>query len=93
MMKKVFAEPDFAFPEGESNNHVLAALHDLLHNHPGRKIAVGFHGNIMTILMGNFDVRYDLAFGHTLEKPDIYKLAFEGDQYLGTERIWKQRVL
>jgi 2,3-bisphosphoglycerate-dependent phosphoglycerate mutase len=97
-MKMVFADADYAFPGGESNNEVkargTAALKEILHKHRGEKVAVGIHGHVMTIILGAFDSAYGtLDFWRGTTKPDIYKLRFEGEKLEGVSRLWEAPVV
>lgn len=86
-----FVEPDFAFPGGESNRDVerrgINALNSTLQQHRGKRIAIGIHGGIMTIILHHFDEQFDADFLRNLHKPDVYKLTFRHDEYLGAMKI------
>jgi broad specificity phosphatase PhoE len=43
----------------------------------GKRIAIGTHGNVMTLMMNYFDPMYDLEFLNRTSKPDIYKMEFK----------------
>lgn len=92
-MQKVFAEPDFRFPGGESNSEVqrrgVSALRDVVSKFKGKKVVVGIHGNIMTCTMQFFDQRYDYEFWKQTTKPDIYKLTInEHFELISCDRLW-----
>ncbi|MEH7884292.1 histidine phosphatase family protein [Bacillus sp. JJ1609] len=93
-MQKVFAEPNFNFPGGESNSEVqqrgISALRNVVSKYKGKNIAIGIHGNIMTCTMQFFDQIYDYEFWKQTTKPDIYKLTIN-DQFelVSCERMWK----
>jgi 2,3-bisphosphoglycerate-dependent phosphoglycerate mutase len=90
-MERGFIEPDFAFPGGESNRDVerrgISAMNGVLQEHSGKRVAVGIHGGIMTVIMRHYDPRFDSDFLRHLPKPDIYKLTFENDKYIGVQKI------
>ncbi|WP_134684472.1 histidine phosphatase family protein [Brevibacillus migulae] len=92
-LRATFADPDFAHPGGESNREAaqrgVAALLRVLEEYPGKRIAIGIHGSLMTVIMGAFDPRYDFHFWKTTTMPDIYKLIFEEKQLLSVERLWE----
>lgn len=71
-----FAEPEFSFPDGESNRDVelrgVSAMNRVLEQYAGKRVAVGLHGCIMTIIMAHYDPRFDVHFLRTLPKPEIY---------------------
>ena len=55
----------------------------------GQKIAIGTHGNIMTIILNYFDKNYGYDFWLQTSKPDIYKLEFDGIELLRVNRLWE----
>ncbi|MEG9299082.1 histidine phosphatase family protein [Mangrovibacillus sp. Mu-81] len=89
---KVWSEPRFSFPDGESNLQAqkrgVQCFFNILDKYEGKNIAVGTHGNIMVLIMNHFDERYNLDFWKSLEMPDIYKLTFDGKVLVEMERIW-----
>ena len=91
VMVRGLSEPDFTFPGGESNRDVelrgIGAMNHVLGKYRGKKVAVGIHGGIMTLIMRHFDSRFDEDFLRHLPKPDIYSLTFEHDRYISTQKI------
>lgn len=57
-MKKMFDDPAYALPGGESNmvcqNRSVVVLKNILQKHKGKKVAIGTHGNVMTLMMNYF---------------------------------------
>ncbi|MBS4175089.1 histidine phosphatase family protein [Bacillus sp. FJAT-49736] len=92
-IRKVWGNPDFAWEGGESNNTAqqrgVQATKKILKNFAGTNIAIGTHGNIMVLIMNYFDRQYGFEFWEQLAMPDIYKLSFENDEFLGCSRIWE----
>jgi 2,3-bisphosphoglycerate-dependent phosphoglycerate mutase len=43
----------------------------------------------MTMMMGYFDRQYDLDFLLKTSKPDIYRMEFDEEVLIKTERLWK----
>ncbi|MGN9167106.1 histidine phosphatase family protein [Paenibacillus jamilae] len=95
LLKKSFSDPDFALPGAESNNgcqsRAVAVLKEILTTFRGRKIAIGTHGAVMTLMMGYFDNRYDYHFLMQTSKPDVYKMEFNGEELVRVERLWNIR--
>ncbi len=89
-----FYNPEYALPGGESNtdcqNRSIAVLKTILKVHNGKKIAIGTHGLVMTLMMNYFDSNYGLDFFDQLKKPDIYKMQFEDLELKEVKRIWKE---
>jgi len=89
-----FHDPDFALPGGESNavcqNRSIAVLKIILKEYEGKKIAIGTHGLVMTLMMNHFDSNYGLDFLNQLKKPDIYKMQFEDLELKAVTRLWNE---
>ncbi|QHW31581.1 histidine phosphatase family protein [Paenibacillus rhizovicinus] len=91
-IKQSFADPDAVLPGGESfreaQSRGVRALQDMLQRFRGQTIAVGTHGNLMTMIMQAYDARYDYAFWQRLTMPDVYRLTFDDDKFLEAGRAW-----
>jgi 2,3-bisphosphoglycerate-dependent phosphoglycerate mutase len=91
-IKKSFIDFDYALAGGETTRQAQARaipiIQSLLHQYAGRTIAIGTHGNIMTIIMNYFDQSYGYEFWNQTSKPDIYKLAFLEGRLASVTRIW-----
>lgn len=88
-----FLDFDFTLPGGESNKacqeRSVAVFKKILHENQGEKIAIGTHGNVMTLMMNHFCPDYGWEFLNQTTKPDIYKMQF--DHELGLKevtRLW-----
>ncbi|UTE78623.1 histidine phosphatase family protein [Rossellomorea sp. KS-H15a] len=94
LLEASFHDPNFSLEGAESNaecqRRAVALLDTLLHTHEGKKIAVGTHGAIMTLMMGHYDSRYDLDFLHSTSKPDIYRMEFNGHELVRVQRLWTE---
>lgn len=92
LLEKSFADPDFLLPGGESNKdcqqRAVRALKEILAGCQGRKVAIGTHGAVMTLMMAYFDNRYNLDFLRQLSKPDVYRMTFEGEKLVEVNRLW-----
>ncbi|WP_442600712.1 histidine phosphatase family protein [Paenibacillus sp. KN14-4R] len=93
-MKKMFDDPDYALPGGESNtvcqNRSVVVLKNILEEYKGKKVAIGTHGNVMTLMMNYFDSNYGLDFLNQTKKPDIYKIQFKDLELEEVTRLWKE---
>ncbi|MEK3762495.1 histidine phosphatase family protein [Paenibacillus sp. FSL P4-0338] len=85
-LQKIYTDPDYALPGGESNRECQAravkALQDVLRTHAGKKVAIGTHGMVMSLMMGHFSPEYGLDFLLQTTKPDIYVMEFKDDEVL-----------
>lgn len=92
VMKRMFDDPAFALPGGESNivcqKRSVEVMKYILEEHKGKKIAVGTHGNVMTLMMNYFDSTYGWDFLIETKKPDIYKLLFKALELKEVTRLW-----
>jgi 2,3-bisphosphoglycerate-dependent phosphoglycerate mutase len=89
-----FKNPEYFLPGAESSaecqKRAIAILESVLNEHKGKKIAVGTHGLVMTLMMNYFDQAYDFDFLNQLSKPDIYKMEFEDLELKEVTRLWKE---
>jgi 2,3-bisphosphoglycerate-dependent phosphoglycerate mutase len=93
LVKKMFSEPHFSLPGGESitdcQNRAVTVLKDIIGEYKGRKVAIATHGAVMIKMMGYFDPRLDLDFLLKTTKPDIYRMEFNDGILTNTDRIWR----
>ncbi|MGM7700320.1 histidine phosphatase family protein [Pseudalkalibacillus sp. Hm43] len=93
---RLWSEPDYAFPGGESNETAQQRggdiLRVLLEEHKGKNIVIGSHGNMMVLTMKHFNASYDLDFWKQLTMPDVYKLTFEGADLVEVDRMWDPKT-
>ncbi len=91
-IERSFADIDFCLEEGETTRQAqeraVPRIKQLLADYEGKKIAIGTHGNIMTIILNYFDKSYGYEFWAQTSKPDIYKLEFDGERLVQVERLW-----
>ncbi len=95
--KRMFDDPAYALPGGESNtecqNRSVGVMKYILEEHKGKKIAIGTHGNVMTLMMNYFDTTYGWDFLIQTKKPDIYKMLFKDLELIEVKRLWKDSTL
>ncbi|AJS58974.1 histidine phosphatase family protein [Paenibacillus sp. IHBB 10380] len=89
---QVYEDIHYAFPQGESNlkaqKRSVKVMEDILETYEGKKIVIGTHGDIMTLMMNHFDKQYGFDFWESTSMPDIYKLRFEEKRLISTIRLW-----
>ncbi|MRN52680.1 histidine phosphatase family protein [Paenibacillus sp. LC-T2] len=87
-----FTDKHFKMLGGESTleaqERAIPIVNQLLEQHKGDTIAIGTHGNIMTLILNYFDEVYDYEFFEQTSKPDIYKLEFHEMELVNVERLW-----
>lgn len=90
--RKVYSDFSFAFEDGESSDdaqkRAIDQLERILHEHAGKTIVLGTHGDIMTLMMNYFDKQYNFDFWQSATMPDIYELRFEGTKFKRATRKW-----
>jgi 2,3-bisphosphoglycerate-dependent phosphoglycerate mutase len=92
LVNKMFINPDYSIPGGESSNigknRAIGVLNKLIEDNQGKKIVIGTHGMIMTLVMSYFDSKYDFNFLLRTSKPDIYRMEFDEENLIEIKRIW-----
>jgi 2,3-bisphosphoglycerate-dependent phosphoglycerate mutase len=92
-ISKVWEDWRFAWEGGESNiaaqERGVAALRKVLDNNEGKNVVIGTHGNIMVLIMNYFDNTFDFSFWKQLEMPDIYRMTFDGKEFIAANRIMR----
>lgn len=92
LLERSFSEPNYALEGGESNadcqKRAIRSIKELLENYRGKRVAIGTHGAVMTLVMQHFDSHYDLNFLHSTSKPDIYRMKFKENSLVDIKRLW-----
>ncbi|MDF2658102.1 MAG: histidine phosphatase family protein [Paenibacillus sp.] len=91
--RTLFEQQDFAYPGGESSNEARRraspVVADLLKRHTGKRIVIGTHGDIMTLMLQTYDPSCDFEFWQSTTMPDIYKLEFDMQgELIAKRRLW-----
>lgn len=91
-VRSMFGDPDYALPGGESaagcRCRAVRVFQQLLRTHEGRRIAIGTHGLVMTLIMGHYDGRFGFDFLMSTSKPDVYRMEFERERLIDVKRLW-----
>lgn len=89
---KLFQDFDCSFPGGESStaaqNRAVQVIEKILHLYAGKRILMGTHGDIMTLMLNQFDSRFDYHFWRGTTLPDIYRAEFKEGQLVDVTRLW-----
>lgn len=92
ILGKSFFDSNFSIEGGESNadcqKRAIKVLKELLDTLRNKKVVIGTHGAVMTLMMRYFDSTYDLNFLHRTTKPDVYRMEFNEQELLNVQRIW-----
>ncbi|MEK6190333.1 MAG: histidine phosphatase family protein [Carnobacterium alterfunditum] len=96
LLERSFLEPNYALGGGESNvdcqKRAVKVLKELLTTYVEKKVVIGTHGVVMTLMMGFYDKKYDLNFLYNTSKPDIYKMEFSGHELVDVQRLWSESM-
>lgn len=83
----------FSFPGGESGvsaqKRAVAVIRCITEIYRGQKVAIGTHGDIMTLMLQHFDPRYGFDFWVSTSMPDIYKAVIVEGKAVQIERMWE----
>lgn len=95
--QRLYDDPAFAYSGGESGEvagaRAIAVIQRILDRHPGQKIVIGTHGDIMTLIFNYYDPSYGYDFWANTTMPDIYKLEFDRDgRLVQVTRLWEEQV-
>jgi 2,3-bisphosphoglycerate-dependent phosphoglycerate mutase len=92
LLEKSFSESNFSLEGGESNadcqKRAIKVLKELLETFRDKKLVIGTHGAVMTLMMEYFDITYDLDFLLSTSKPDIYRMEFNEKELVNVQRLW-----
>ena len=92
LLEKSFSDPNYTLEGGESNadcqKRAVKVLKELLTIYKEKKVVIGSHGAVMTLMMAFYNNKYDLNFLHSTSKPDIYKMEFNDQELLKVQRLW-----
>ncbi|WP_238323117.1 histidine phosphatase family protein [Gorillibacterium massiliense] len=90
---RVYEDIQLAFPDGESSEvaqqRASSVILRILDIHKGKKIVIGTHGDIMTLILNYFDKQYEYTFWQSTSMPDIYKVRFKGSELIEVIRLWE----
>ena len=86
-MERIWAEPDFRYPGGESvlecRARMEAAIMDAVHAHPGVKILIASHGRSIGAYFSGILKDFREDFVRSINSPDVFHLTFDGDILTG----------
>ena len=91
----VWADWSFAWPDAESNREAQArgvdAVESILADHAGETVAVGIHGQLLTVTLNRYDDRFDFEFWRDeLTTPDVYEVRFADGTLRSVERRYRR---
>ncbi|MCM3132228.1 histidine phosphatase family protein [Paenibacillus polysaccharolyticus] len=92
--RQLYHDASFAFPGGESGIEARARainmIEQMLDEHRGKKIVIGTHGDIMTLIFQHYNPSYGFDFWKGTTMPDIYRMDLDqADKMLQITRMWE----
>lgn len=91
VLETSFSDLDFQLPGGESSNDALKrgleVLHQALEDAEHEHIAIVTHGNLLTLLLSQFEKEFGFVNWKMLTTPDVFVIQKEADGY-AVEHIW-----
>ena len=80
--EKVWADFDFAFPDGESSREAQERMYEatllLAKTSLARTLAISSHGNTIGLLLQCIDSRFTFAHACAIRNPEVLRLMFDG---------------
>lgn len=90
-IEQSFIDINFSLEGGESTSQAqeraIPIVKLLLKQYESHTIALGTHGNIMTIILNYFDSGIGYAFWEHASMPDVYEAIFEKEALLSLKRV------
>lgn len=92
--RQLYDDIAFAFPGGESGiqaqKRAVNTIEKMLGEHRGKKVVIGTHGDIMTLIFQHYNPSYDFDFWKGTTMPDIYRMDLDqADKMLQITRMWE----
>ena len=91
----LYKDRSYSFPDGESSidaqERAIKVMEYLLSEYLNKKIVIGTHGDIMTLMLNYFNDDHGFEFWESTSMPDIYRLAFHGTELKTVSRVWRIR--
>ncbi|SEN45132.1 2,3-bisphosphoglycerate-dependent phosphoglycerate mutase [Amphibacillus marinus] len=86
-----FQDKDYRLPGGESSNDALKrgldVIKEAMEDPEHEQIAIVTHGNLLTLLLSQFEEGYGFSQWRLLKNPDIFVIEHEKDFYQ-LQHIW-----
>lgn len=88
---KAWVNPYYKLAGGESNKEAqtrgVTALQQIIRKYAGKNIIIGTHGNLMALILNEFDSSFDFHFWQRLTMPDVYQLTFKNEELTSIKRV------
>ncbi|MFJ8514076.1 histidine phosphatase family protein [Lysinibacillus xylanilyticus] len=91
-LQATFTDMDLKFDSGESSNEAMERIVNVVEetfNSESEHTIIVSHGNIITLLLKNYNSDVDFQFWAELRNPDVFRLSVE-DHEVTLKRIWEE---
>lgn len=65
----------------EASQRGIEVINECVHNNAAGNIAIVTHGNLMSLMIRNYDKNFGFREWQTMSNPDVFELSTEGDNY------------
>ncbi|MDC3415311.1 histidine phosphatase family protein [Aquibacillus salsiterrae] len=94
VLQQSFQDPDFRLRGGESSNDALARsfsiVQDTLESNQHDNVVLVTHGNLLAILLNEFEKSYGFDEWKQFSNPDVFMVEITPDGYL-VQRLWEEK--
>lgn len=90
-LKETFENKDIKFEGGESSNEALKRGLEVIEEiieEKGNRFIIVTHGNLLSLIINNYQNEFGFKEWKEMSNPDIYKLEIENER-VEIKRIWK----
>lgn len=90
-LRATFTDMELRFEGGESSNEAMERIVNVVEEtfkSESEHTIIASHGNIMTLLLKNYNSDVDFQFWTRLSNPDVFQLSVK-DHEVTLERIWE----
>nr|WP_239584129.1 histidine phosphatase family protein [Aquibacillus albus] len=95
VLEKSFSDRDFRLPGGESSNDALSrsiqVVNELMQDESSENAAIVTHGNLLAILLGEFQEDFGYEHWKTITNPDVYMIE-KSNAGFTVKRLWDNSI-
>lgn len=94
-LKATFNDLELKFQGGESSKEAMnriVTVVDEVFNSKSKNTIIATHGNLMSLLLKNYDNSFDFDCWKSLSNPDVFVLYYTNNE-LNMERLWQEELI
>jgi 2,3-bisphosphoglycerate-dependent phosphoglycerate mutase len=96
-VRATWDDASFVWPGGESNQAAqcrgVRAVEAIVAAHPGQYVVIGTHGNLLALILQQYDRSIDFAFWRALSMPDAYRLRYGSNGIQYEKFVWADKPI